>query len=80
MGILKIGKKLISTEKNSIYIIAEAGIGHFGSLLLAKKLVNLAKASGADAIKFQAYLTEDLISKTYSKWFNRYKSKLRSNF
>jgi len=75
MGILKIGKKLISTEKNSIYIIAEAGIGHFGSLLLAKKLVNLAKDSGADAIKFQAYLTEDLISKNYKKWFKRYKSK-----
>ena len=57
------------------FVIAEAGIGHFGSLNLAKKLVLLAKKSGADAIKFQAYRTEDLIDKNFSKWFKRYKSK-----
>jgi sialic acid synthase SpsE len=57
MEILKIGKKIILTQKNFVYIIAEAGIGYFESLLLAKKLVNLAKTSGANAIKFQACLT-----------------------
>ncbi len=64
---------LINNKK--IFIIAEAGIGHFGSFKIAKKLVLLAKKSGADAIKFQAYKTEDLIDKNYKKWFKRYKTK-----
>ena len=33
----------------------------------------MAKNSGADAIKFQAYLTEELVSKKYKNWFVRYK-------
>ena len=34
----------------NIYIIAEAGVNHNGSLELAKKLVDVAKDSGADAV------------------------------
>ena len=34
-------------------IIAEAGVNHNGSLSLAKKLIDKAKLSGADAVKFQ---------------------------
>ena len=64
-----------SQKSNKVFIIAEAGVAHFGSLIKAKKLVDLAKKSGADAIKFQAYKTEELISKKYSKWFKRYKIK-----
>lgn len=40
------------------FIIAEAGINHKGDLGLAKALVEAAKDSGADAIKFQTYTTE----------------------
>ena len=65
----------ISNNINKVFIIAEAGISHFGSLAKAKKLVDLAKNSGADAIKFQAYLTEELVSKKYKNWFVRYKKK-----
>lgn len=49
------------------FIIAEAGVNHNGSLDLAKKLVNAAKESGADAIKFQTFKTEDLVTKDAKK-------------
>ena len=75
MYAITIGSKKISVANNKVYIIAEAGVAHFGSLRLAKKLVDLAKSSGADAVKFQAYITKEFISENYKKWFNRYKSK-----
>ena len=38
-----------------VYIIAEAGVNHNGKLDLALQLVDIAKESGADAIKFQTF-------------------------
>jgi N,N'-diacetyllegionaminate synthase len=64
-----------SLTSNKVFVIAEAGVAHFGSIKKAKKLVDLAKIGGADAVKFQAYKTEDLISLNYPSWFKRYKSK-----
>ena len=40
------------------FIVAEAGINHSGNIKTALKLVDMAKSSGADAIKFQTYITE----------------------
>ncbi|WP_164668016.1 N-acetylneuraminate synthase [Virgibacillus doumboii] len=45
------------------FIIAEAGVNHNGSLELAYQLVNEAVKSGADAIKFQTFKTENLVTK-----------------
>jgi len=44
-------------------IIAEAGVNHNGSLLLAKKLIDIAKISGADIVKFQTFKAENLVTK-----------------
>ncbi len=51
----------------SVYIIAEAGVNHNGSLDLAKKLVDKAKESGADCIKFQTFVSGNLVSKNTNK-------------
>jgi len=42
-------------------IIAEAGVNHNGSIKIAKKLIDVAKACGADAVKFQTFTTEKLV-------------------
>lgn len=55
--------------KNKNFLIAEAGINHNGNLKTALKLVDTAKKSGADAIKFQTYITEKRVNKKYHKIF-----------
>lgn len=49
----------------SIFIIAEIGINHNGDMVIAKKLIDVAKDAGANAVKFQKR-TVDLV---YSKEF-----------
>lgn len=49
------------------FIIAEAGVNHNGSLDNAKKLVDIAKESGADAVKFQTFKAKDLVTKNAQK-------------
>ena len=39
----------------STIIIAEAGVNHNGDVLIAKELINVAKDSGADYVKFQIF-------------------------
>lgn len=46
----------------SCYIIAEAGVNHNGDLSLAKEMVHVAKKAGADAIKFQLFKAESLVT------------------
>ena len=45
------------------YIIAEIGVNHDGDFKRAKKLVDLAANAGANAAKFQMFITEGLIHK-----------------
>ena len=45
-------------------VIAEIGPNHNGSLKTAKKLIKEAKKSGADYVKFQTFITEEIIIKS----------------
>ncbi|SFV50859.1 N-acetylneuraminate synthase [hydrothermal vent metagenome] len=46
----------------SVFIIAEAGVNHNGSIELAKQLIDVASNAGADAVKFQTFKAEKLVS------------------
>lgn len=48
----------------SVFIIAEVGVNHNGSLDLAKQLVDVASLCGADAVKFQTFKASTLVTKT----------------
>ena len=45
------------------YIIAEAGVNHNGDLQLALQLCDAARAAGVDAVKFQTWKTEKIVSR-----------------
>ena len=47
---------------NPCFIIAEAGVNHNGDINLAKRLIDFASESGANAVKFQTFDAENLVS------------------
>ena len=51
----------------STFIIAEAGVNHNGELLIAKKLIDAAVKAGADAVKFQTFRANRLVTAAASK-------------
>lgn len=51
----------------SVYIIAEAGVNHNGRLDLAMKLCDAAKEAGVDAVKFQTWKTEKIVTRNAAK-------------
>ena len=59
---IKIGDRLIG-EGEPAYLIAEIGSNFDGSIERAKMLIDLAKRSGADAVKFQSFKTDRIISR-----------------
>ena len=52
---------------SKIFIIAEAGVNHNGDVKMAQKLIDVAKSAGADAVKFQTFKAESLVSKVAQK-------------
>lgn len=54
-------------NENQIYIIAEAGVNHNGMKKQAMDMVDYAKKSGADAIKFQTFQADQLVTRSAAK-------------
>jgi sialic acid synthase SpsE len=54
-------------NSNKLEIIAEIGVNHNGKLQLAKKLITTAKTCGADAVKFQTFITKNFVTKKTKK-------------
>lgn len=63
MKYLKNLKSFGFNTDNLTYIIAEVGINHGGDIDTAKKLIESVARTGADAVKFQTYLTEKRVAK-----------------
>jgi len=63
---VKIANRLIG-EGEPCFIVAEAGVNHNGDVSLAKKLIDVAKEAGADAVKFQTFQAEGLVTKRAEK-------------
>jgi N-acetylneuraminate synthase len=63
---IKIAEKYVGAG-HPCFIIAEAGVNHNGDLELARQLVDVAVASGSDAVKFQTYTTEKVMSRLAPK-------------
>ncbi len=57
---IKIGNRLVG-ESHKCFLIAEAGVNHNGNLNNARKLIDIAVAAGADAVKFQTFITKNLL-------------------
>jgi N,N'-diacetyllegionaminate synthase len=67
---------------NPVIVIAEAGVNHNGDLDLAKRLVEIAAAAGADYVKFQTFNAERIVTRDASKaeYQNRTTDSLESQF
>lgn len=58
---------ILNLIQNRCFIIAEAGVNHNGDINIAKKLVDKAKEAGVDAIKFQTFKADNLVTKQAPK-------------
>lgn len=80
---MKIDGRIIGKDE-PVYIICEGGVTNYGQIDIAKKQVDAALEAKADCIKFQAWKTEELVSKKVAEqlqaklnfnWFERLKEK-----
>jgi len=63
---VKIADRLIG-EDEPCFIIAEAGVNHNGDVNLAKRLIDVAKDAGANAVKFQTFRAEEVVTRDAEK-------------
>lgn len=57
------------------YVIAEAGVSHFGDMEKVWRLIDLAASAGADAFKTQHYRTDLMVGPSAPEWRGRLRSK-----
>jgi N-acetylneuraminate synthase len=58
---IQIGNQLIGPGQ-PVFVIAEAGVNHNGDLKLARALIDVAVEAGADAVKFQTFQADRLVT------------------
>ena len=63
---IQVGDKSIGAGA-PVFVIAEAGVNHNGDLEMAKRLIDVAIKAGADAVKFQTFKAETLVTATAPK-------------
>ena len=64
--LIKIGGRRVGAGE-PCFIIAEAGVNHNGRLEMARRLVDIAVQAGADAVKFQTFKAEEVVTKNADK-------------
>lgn len=68
-------KTKVITEKSDCFVIAEIGNNHKGDLKIAKKMFQVAKQCGADAVKLQTRNNKSLFTQQmYNSVYNSYNS------
>src|SRR5579872_6288378 len=63
---LLLGNRAIGHGK-PCFVIAEAGVNHNGDVALARRLIDVAADAGADAVKFQTFRADLLVTPTAAK-------------
>lgn len=69
-----IGDRMVGGDA-PCFVIAEAGVSHFGSLDKAFRLVDMSVTAGADAVKFQIFDVNAMIAEVSSDWRKRMSSR-----
>ena len=64
---IKLKSNRVIGSNQKCFIIAEAGVNHNGKLSYGKKLIDIAAAAGADAVKFQTFNADEIILKKAPK-------------
>ena len=62
---IKLRSSSVISQSNTPYIIAEMNTSHFGSMEIAKKMIEQAKESGCNCVKFQSWSADTLYSEQY---------------
>ena len=81
---MKINDIFYGVQRNSSiltppYVIAEAGVNHEGDMGIARRLIDEAAESGANAIKFQTYKAGMLASKNSPSYWDTTKEPTKAN-
>jgi N,N'-diacetyllegionaminate synthase len=72
----QISGRPLSRTGEGVFIIAEAGVAHFGNFEMAQQLLALARDAGADAFKLQVFDVNELLAARASEWRNRLKDRV----
>jgi len=75
---MKFGNIKLYNDRPSV--IAEAGVNHNCNLKLAKKYIDYAKLAGADAVKFQTYKADKIVSENSPAYWDLSKEKTKSQY